>query len=89
MAKAKLSILDQIHELILDAMNPEPEPGARPETLVYIRRRSEVGNDRYVPVMHNICCVCHQEVDLFSQGYALTRINGDSRFGYEPYHLGH
>lgn len=44
--------------------------------------------ERTVTFMRSKCIACEEVVDLITDDYAPVRINGDSRFGYEPIHTG-
>lgn len=42
-----------------------------------------------VPMMVEKCAYCGEPVSLDGDDWFPTRINGDSRYGYEPYHKRH
>jgi hypothetical protein len=50
-----------------------------------ITERYAVADVNGLPVMTNHCAVCGVAV-VFDDTIHLSRINGDSRWGYQPYH---
>jgi len=64
----------------------EAQYEVRDATALFWLRRGGV-NGPLLPVMHDLCSICEVRITEGFQHHGLARINGDSRWGYEMYHL--
>jgi hypothetical protein len=56
------------------------------EAIRRITERYAVARVNGLPMMTDRCAVCGRQVDFDDMSVHLSRINGDSRWGFEPYH---